>query len=80
MKFLRLGGAGHVGSFVTPYLRSKHDLRVLGQPVERGHGARRQVVGRRDRPQRLAGLHGVPDGCACRRGCNEKDDRGGEEK
>lgn len=29
MKVLLLGGSGHVGSFVTPYLERKHDLRVL---------------------------------------------------
>jgi nucleoside-diphosphate-sugar epimerase len=29
MKVLLVGGAGHVGSFVTPYLRQHHDLRVL---------------------------------------------------
>ena len=29
MKVLLLGGAGHVGSFITPYLKEKHDLRVL---------------------------------------------------
>ncbi|TAK25032.1 MAG: NAD(P)-dependent oxidoreductase [Chloroflexota bacterium] len=29
MKVLLVGGSGHVGSFITPYLREKHDLRVL---------------------------------------------------
>jgi nucleoside-diphosphate-sugar epimerase len=29
MKVLLLGGSGHVGSFITPYLRERHDLRVL---------------------------------------------------
>src|SRR5919205_832361 len=29
MKVLLVGGAGHVGTFVTPYLREHHDLRVL---------------------------------------------------
>lgn len=29
MKVLMVGGAGHVGSFVTPYLRQHHQLRVL---------------------------------------------------
>lgn len=29
MKVLLVGGAGHVGTFVTPYLRQKHELRVL---------------------------------------------------
>ena len=29
MRVLLLGGAGHVGSFITPYLRERHQLRVL---------------------------------------------------
>jgi len=29
MKVLLLGGAGHVGSFITPYLAERHELRVL---------------------------------------------------
>ena len=29
MKVLLLGGAGHVGSFLTPYLAEQHQLRVL---------------------------------------------------
>jgi nucleoside-diphosphate-sugar epimerase len=29
MKVLLVGGAGHVGSFITPYLRRRHELRVL---------------------------------------------------
>jgi nucleoside-diphosphate-sugar epimerase len=29
MKVLLLGGSGHVGSFITPYLRERHELRVL---------------------------------------------------
>src|SRR5207237_9304653 len=29
MKVLLVGGAGHVGTFVTPYLRVHHTLRVL---------------------------------------------------
>ena len=29
MKLLLVGGSGHVGSFITPYLRESHDLRVL---------------------------------------------------
>jgi nucleoside-diphosphate-sugar epimerase len=29
MKVLLVGGSGHVGTFVTPYLRQHHDLRVL---------------------------------------------------
>jgi nucleoside-diphosphate-sugar epimerase len=29
MKVLLVGGSGHVGSFITPYLRQRHTLRVL---------------------------------------------------
>ena len=29
MKILLVGGSGHVGTFVTPYLRERHELRVL---------------------------------------------------
>jgi nucleoside-diphosphate-sugar epimerase len=29
MKVLLVGGSGHVGTFVTPYLREQHELRVL---------------------------------------------------
>lgn len=29
MKILLVGGAGHVGTFITPYLRQEHSLRVL---------------------------------------------------
>ena len=29
MKILLVGGSGHVGTFITPYLREVHDLRVL---------------------------------------------------
>jgi nucleoside-diphosphate-sugar epimerase len=29
MKVLLVGGSGHVGSFITPYLRERHQLRVL---------------------------------------------------
>jgi nucleoside-diphosphate-sugar epimerase len=29
MKVLLVGGAGHVGTFLTPYLRQEHQLRVL---------------------------------------------------
>jgi len=29
LKVLLVGGSGHVGSFITPYLREKHELRVL---------------------------------------------------
>jgi uronate dehydrogenase len=38
VKVLLLGGAGHVGSFITPYLRQRHELRVLdvGRPRHEG--------------------------------------------
>ena len=29
MRILLVGGSGHVGSMITPYLRQRHDLRVL---------------------------------------------------
>ena len=29
MKILLIGGAGHVGTCTTPYLKRHHDLRVL---------------------------------------------------
>jgi nucleoside-diphosphate-sugar epimerase len=29
VKVLLFGGSGHVGSFITPYLKKEHDLRVL---------------------------------------------------
>jgi nucleoside-diphosphate-sugar epimerase len=29
MKVLLLGGSGHVGSFISPYLKKQHELRVL---------------------------------------------------
>ena len=29
MKILLVGGSGHVGSFITPYLREQHELRVF---------------------------------------------------
>src|SRR3954447_15138408 len=29
MKVLLVGGAGNVGTFITPYVRERHDLRVL---------------------------------------------------
>lgn len=29
MKVLLVGGSGHVGSFITPYLQRQHDVRVL---------------------------------------------------
>ncbi len=57
----------------------EHDLRVLGQAVERGDGARREVVGGRDRPQRLARLHGVRHGGASRSG-EENREKHGEQR
>jgi uronate dehydrogenase len=36
MKVLLIGGAGHVGTFVTPYLLQHHQLRVL-DPLPPGH-------------------------------------------
>lgn len=36
MKVLLVGGAGHVGTFVTPYLRRDHQLRVL-DPAQPRH-------------------------------------------
>jgi nucleoside-diphosphate-sugar epimerase len=38
MKLLLLGGAGHVGSFITPYLQQKHELRVLDLRPPRHQG------------------------------------------
>ena len=38
MKVLLLGGAGHVGSFITPYLRQQHELRVLDVRPPRHEG------------------------------------------
>ena len=38
MKVLLVGGAGHVGSFITPYLRKHHDLRVLDLQPPRHDG------------------------------------------
>jgi nucleoside-diphosphate-sugar epimerase len=38
MKVLLIGGSGHVGSFITPYLKERHQLRVLdlGPPRHEG--------------------------------------------
>ena len=55
--------------------RAEHDLRVLRQAVEGGDGPRRQVVRCGDRPQRLAGLHGVRHGRGCGRCRNQQDDQ-----
>jgi nucleoside-diphosphate-sugar epimerase len=30
VRVLLVGGSGHVGTFITPYLRQHHELRVLG--------------------------------------------------
>jgi nucleoside-diphosphate-sugar epimerase len=38
VKVLLLGGAGHVGSFITPYLKEKHELRVLDVRPPRHEG------------------------------------------
>ncbi len=37
MKILLVGGSGHVGSFITPYLQARHQLKVLDvQPPTQG--------------------------------------------
>jgi len=38
MKILLVGGAGNVGTFITPYLRPHHDLRVLDVRPPRHEG------------------------------------------
>jgi nucleoside-diphosphate-sugar epimerase len=38
MKVLLLGGAGHVGTFITPYLKKHHELRVLDLRPPRHEG------------------------------------------
>ncbi|HLH73546.1 MAG TPA: NAD(P)-dependent oxidoreductase [Chloroflexota bacterium] len=38
MKVLLVGGSGHVGSFITPYLRQQHALRVLDLRPPRHEG------------------------------------------
>jgi nucleoside-diphosphate-sugar epimerase len=38
VKLLLVGGSGHVGSFITPYLRQKHDLRVFDMRAPRHEG------------------------------------------
>jgi nucleoside-diphosphate-sugar epimerase len=38
MKVLLVGGSGHVGTFVTPYLRQQHSLRVLDLRPPRHEG------------------------------------------
>ena len=38
MHILLVGGAGHVGSFITPYLRERHEVRVLDVRPPRQEG------------------------------------------
>ena len=38
MKVLLVGGSGHVGSFITPYLRQHHEIRVLDLRPPRHEG------------------------------------------
>ena len=38
MKILLVGGSGHVGTFITPYLREVHDLRVFDLAEPRHDG------------------------------------------
>ncbi|MCC6626212.1 MAG: NAD(P)-dependent oxidoreductase [Chloroflexi bacterium] len=38
MKVLLVGGSGHVGSFITPYLRERHALRILDLSPPRHDG------------------------------------------
>ena len=38
MKVLLVGGSGHVGSFITPYLAKRHDLRVFDLAKPRHEG------------------------------------------
>ena len=38
MKILLVGGSGHVGTFITPYLREAHELRVLDPAPPRHDG------------------------------------------
>lgn len=52
MKLLLVGGSGRVGSFVTPYLRRQHDLRVLDLRPPRHEGIE-YVEGSVDNPQAL---------------------------
>ncbi len=52
MKVLLVGGAGHVGTFVTPYLRQQHSLRVLDLRPP-GHAGLEYVEGSITDPQAL---------------------------
>ena len=46
MKVLLVGGSGHVGSFITPYLTRHHDLRVLDlRPPRHDGGLERWIRG-----------------------------------
>ena len=38
MKILLVGGAGHVGTFITPYLQQKHQVRVLDMTPPKAEG------------------------------------------
>jgi nucleoside-diphosphate-sugar epimerase len=59
MKVLLLGGSGHVGSFITPYLRERHELRVLDLQPPR-HDGLEYVEGSVADPEALRrGLDGV---------------------
>ena len=55
MKVLLLGGAGHVGTFITPYLKKHHELRVLDLRPPRHEGV-----------EYVEGSVSDPDGCARR--------------
>ncbi len=59
MKVLLIGGSGHVGSFLTPYLRRHHDLRVLDLQPPR-HAGLEYVAGSATDPDALRrALQGV---------------------
>jgi nucleoside-diphosphate-sugar epimerase len=59
VKVLLVGGSGHVGSFITPYLRQQHALRVL-DPVPPRHPDVEYVEGLITNPDDLRrALHGV---------------------
>ncbi len=59
MKVVLLGGSGHVGSFITPYLKEQHELRVLDVRSPRDAGVD-YVEGSVTDPQALKkGLAGV---------------------
>jgi nucleoside-diphosphate-sugar epimerase len=52
MKVLLVGGSGHVGSFITPYLRRQHGLRVL-DPRPPRHDGVEYVEGSASDPEAL---------------------------